>query len=84
MPYDAPAPALAAMLYAVKSSDNFFKLSEPGTISVLDDGSLRFAPTPTGKHRYLIADSAQKERVLTTYTALVSARPRPSRGRGGE
>jgi hypothetical protein len=83
MPYDAPAPALAAMLYAVKSDENFFRLSEPGTISVLDDGSLRFAPAPAGKHRYLIVDPAQKERVLTTYTALVSAKPRPSRGRGG-
>jgi hypothetical protein len=84
LPYDAPAPALAAMLYAVKSGENFFKLSEPGTISVLDDGSLRFVSAPAGKHRYLIADPAQKERVLTTYTALVSSRPRPSRGRGGE
>ncbi|MEO8314910.1 MAG: hypothetical protein ABI645_08965 [Pseudomonadota bacterium] len=83
MPYDAPAPALAAMLYAVKSDENFFKLSEPGTISVQDDGSLRFAAAPTGKHRYLIVDPAQKERVLATYTAMVSAKPRPSRGRGG-
>jgi hypothetical protein len=83
MPYDAPAPALAAMLYAVKSEENFFKLSEPGTISVLDDGSLRFAASATGKHRYLIADPAQKERVLAAYTALVSAKPRPARGRGG-
>jgi hypothetical protein len=84
MPYDAPAPALAALLHAVKSGENFFKLSEPGTIGVLDDGSLRFAPAPAGKHRYLIADPAQKERVLSAYTALVSAKPRPSRGRGGE
>jgi hypothetical protein len=83
MPYDAPAPALAALLYAVKSDENFFKLSEPGTISVLDDGSLRFAPAPAGKHRYLIVDPAQKERVLTAYTELVTAKPRPGRGRGG-
>jgi hypothetical protein len=84
MPYDAPAPALAALLHAVKSDENFFKLSEPGTISVLNDGSLRFTPSAAGRHRYLIADPAQKERVLSTYTALVSAKPRPARGRGGE
>jgi hypothetical protein len=83
MPYDAPAPALAAMLHAVKGEENFFKLSGPGTISVLDDGSLRFAPADTGKHRYLIADPAEKERVLSAYTALVTAKPRPARGRGG-
>ena len=33
MPYDASAPALAAVLYAVHPDDGYFKLSEPGTIS---------------------------------------------------
>jgi hypothetical protein len=83
VPQDAPAPALAAMLHAVKGDEDFFKLSEPGTISVLDDGSLRFVPSAAGTHRYLIADPAQKDRILGAYTALVSAKPRPARGRGG-
>jgi hypothetical protein len=83
MPYDAPAPALAAMLYAVKNEENYFSLSEPGTFSVLDDGGLRFAASANGNHRYLVADAAQKERVLAAYTSLVSAKPRPGRGRGG-
>ena len=85
MPYDAPAPALAAVLQAVHPEEGFFKLSEPGTISVLDDGRTRFAPSPEGKHQYLIADPAQKERIISLYTALVSAvpAPRPGRGRGG-
>ena len=64
MPYDAPASALAAMLYAVHPDDGYFKLSEPGTISVQDDGRTRFTPSADGKHRYLIVDPAQKERVL--------------------
>ena len=34
MPYDAPSQALAAVLYAVSPEDNYFELSEPGTISV--------------------------------------------------
>jgi hypothetical protein len=84
MPYDAAAPALAAMLYAVQPDGDFFKLSDPGTISVLDDGQTRFVPAADGKHRYVIVDPAQKERVLETYTAMVSAQPapRPGRGRG--
>ena len=47
MPYDAPAPALAAVLYAVHPDDGYFTLSEPGTISVLDDGRTQFTPGPT-------------------------------------
>ena len=65
MPYDAPAAALAAVLYAVHPDDGYFKLSDPGTISVLDDGRTRFTPAADGKHRYLIVDPAQKERVIT-------------------
>jgi len=85
MPYDAPAPALAAVLYAVHPDDGYFKLSDPGTITVLDDGRTRFTPGAEGKHRYLIADPAMKEKVLAVYTAMVSAppAPRPGRGRAG-
>jgi hypothetical protein len=85
MPYDAPAPALAAVLYAVHPGDDYFKLSDPGTITVQDDGSTRFTPGADGRHRYLIVDPAQKDRIVSLYTALVSAppAPRPGRGRGG-
>jgi hypothetical protein len=86
MPYDAPAAALAAVLYAVHPDDDYFKLSDPGTISVLDDGRTRFTPAAEGKHRYLIVDPAQKERVIAVYSAMVSAAPapRPGRGRAGQ
>jgi hypothetical protein len=86
MPYDAPASALAAVLYAVHPDEGFFKVSEPGTISVLDDGRTRFTPSADGTHRYLIVDPAQKERITTLYTTMVSAAPapRPGRGRGAQ
>jgi len=85
MPYDAPASALAAVLHAVHPEASYFKLSDPGTISVLDDGRTTFTPAADGKHRYLIVDPAQKEQVTGVYTALVSAppAPRPGRGRSG-
>src|SRR5262245_52229026 len=83
MPYDAPAPALAAVLQAAFPHEGYFTLSEPGTISVLDDGRTQFAKQADGKHRYLIVDPAQKARVLTQYTSLVPAPPAPRPGRRG-
>ena len=83
-PADAPAAALAATLFAVHPETGDFKLSEPGTITVLDDGRTRFPPAADGRHRYLIADPARKEQLMAQYTALVAAppAPRPGRGRG--
>ena len=83
MPYDAPAPALAAVLYAVQPDEGYFTLSAPGTITVLDEGRTRFVPQADGRHRYLIVDPAQKARVVTQYTSLVSAPPAPRPGRRG-
>jgi inosine-uridine nucleoside N-ribohydrolase len=75
MPYDAPSWAMAAMLYAVRPKENYFKLSEPGTIIVSDDGRTSFAASDNGRHRYLILDPAQKERIIQTYTEIASAKP---------
>ena len=85
MPYDAPTQALAAVLSTVSPEDNYFELSEPGTITVLDNGRTRFTPTPTGRHHYLIVRPEQKERVLETYVKLVTTQPPPppQRGRRG-
>ncbi len=76
MPYDAPSTAMAAALYAVRPKENYFQLSGTGTITVLDDGRTHFA-SGGGKHRYLVADPAQKERVLQAYTELASTHPVP-------
>jgi cytochrome c553 len=83
MPYDAPSRALAAVLHTISPGENYFQLSEPGTITILDDGRTRFAPGPGGRHRYLIAVPDQKERVLQTYVQMVSSQPPPRPGRGG-
>lgn len=82
MPYDAPAPSMAAMLYAVHP-DGYFKLSDPGTIGVLEDGRTKFTPSAEGKHRYLVIDPAQKEKIIQTYVEMASAKPtaRPQRFR---
>jgi hypothetical protein len=82
MPYDAPSTATAAALYAVRPKESYFKVSDPGTITVQDDGSTRFTAGANGKHRYLIADSAQKDKILAAYVELTSAKPVPRAGRG--
>jgi hypothetical protein len=76
MPYDAAAPSLAAVLWAIRP-DRYFKLSETGTISVLEDGRTRFTPAAEGRHRYLAVDPEQKEKVLQAYADLASAKPVP-------
>ena len=81
MPYDAPTWDMTVVLYAVRPDANYFKLSEPGTISVLDDGRTRFSPSSEGKHRYLILDPTQKENILRTYIEIASAKPVPRQPR---
>jgi hypothetical protein len=83
MPYDAPASALAATLFAAHPDAGYFKLSEPGTIGVLDDGRTQFTPSPEGSHRYLIVDPARSADVIKMYRELVSAKPAPRPSRGG-
>jgi hypothetical protein len=84
MPYDAPSGAMAAVLQAVRPNEGYFRLSDPGTVAVRDDGTTWFTPSPGGKHRYLVLDPAQRERVTATYREIVSlrpaGRPRPFRG----
>lgn len=81
MPYDAPAPDMAAVLYAIRPQENYFKLSAPGTISIAGDGGLTWTPSADGRHQSLVLDPAQKERVLKAYTELASAKPVPRKPR---
>lgn len=77
MPYDTPSQDLAAILQAGRPDAGLFQLSEPGTIEVSDDGSMRFTPGAGGKHKQMIVDPAKKETILTTLREVVSAKPVP-------
>lgn len=77
LPFDAPSGAMVAGLYAVRPNAGYFKLSEPGTVQVLDDGRLRFQAAAGGKHRYLIANLEAKDKILQAYTELASTKPVP-------
>src|SRR5262249_40714856 len=82
MPYDAPAVAMAAALYAVRPQENYFKLSGPGILK-RGAGGLQLTPEPSGKHRMLEFDSAQKDRTQQVYAETASTKPvgRPVRFR---
>lgn len=77
MPYDAPSTSMAAVLHAVRPQEKYFKISDPGTISVADDGRTRFTPAADGRHRFLVVDPVQKDRILAAYVELASTKPVP-------
>jgi len=76
---DAPTRALGAMLQALHPDEGYFDVSETGTITVLEDGTTRFTPSPQGRHRYLSLRSGEEERVLDAYTTLLTAPPEDER-----
>ena len=75
MPYDAPSLDMAAMLYAGRPNEAYFRLSEPGLIKIRDDAGTEFTPSANGKHRHLIIDAAQKDRIVKAYVELAGAKP---------
>jgi hypothetical protein len=75
MPYNSPSWAMAAALHAGRPKEGYFKISDPGIVSVNDEGQTSFAASASGKHTYLIADPAQKEKVVQAFVDLASAKP---------
>lgn len=75
MPYNSPTWAMAATLYAGRPKEGYFKVSDPGTVTIGDDGKAIFAASAQGKHQTLSVDLAQKEKVLQAYIDLTSAKP---------
>lgn len=67
---------LTSVLYAVRPNGNYFSLSKPGRITVLDDGRSEFKEAAGGRDRYLILNEAQKARTLEAMVMLVSQPPR--------
>jgi hypothetical protein len=74
---DMPTTALAAVSYAIRPDAAEYRLSEAGSIGVLEDGQTRFVAAAGGKHRYLIVPPARRSALLASYVSLVSAQPAP-------
>ena len=75
MPYNTPATAMAAALYAARPKETYFQLSGPGAVKVEDDGRTSFTASEKGTQQYLIVDPAQKEKITALYLELVSGGP---------
>lgn len=75
MPYDRPTWDLTSVLYAIRPDHGYFSLSPAGEVTVDDAGHTPFKETPTGKHRYLIIDEAQKIKTLEAMIQLASEPP---------
>jgi hypothetical protein len=85
MPYDAFAPAMAAVLYAAHPEASYFKLSEPGIIRVTSSGSVEFVINPQGNHRQLLVNPETRDQVIRAYRQIVSTKPpEPRRGSRGQ
>ena len=80
MPYDAPAQDLIAAFYAIHPDSPFFQLS-PGAITVAEDRSLSFTPSPEGKHKRLAIEPAKKDQLLAALRQAVGAKPVPPQPR---
>ena len=80
-PHERPTWDLTAALHAVRPGRGYFGLSEPGHVTVADDGVTTFAPDPAGSHRYLMLPAGAGDRVAATFAALCSQPPvrRPPR-----
>jgi inosine-uridine nucleoside N-ribohydrolase len=74
-PHERPTWDLTSALYSVRPTRGYFTLSEPGTVSVLENGETTFSPAPEGKHRYLKVDAAQIARVTEALALLCSEPP---------
>ena len=75
MPYDAPSYDVAAAHFAVHPDSGFWKLSDPGEISVGADGRMKFAAQSGGRARALGIDPAQRDKIMEAFTTMASAKP---------
>lgn len=73
--HDRPSWDLTSVLYAVRPDDGYFTLSQPGRVTVEDDGFLKFQPEELGRDRYLEMNSEQVIRVREVLRDLVSQPP---------
>jgi inosine-uridine nucleoside N-ribohydrolase len=74
-PHDRPTWDLTSVLYGVRPEHSYFDISETGTVFVADDGLTTFKKGTAGKHRYLIVNQTQKQRILEALQLLSSQPP---------
>lgn len=76
-PHERPTWDLTSVLWSVRPDRGYFTLSDPGTVTMAEDGETIFTPSEGGRDRYLIADERQAARVQEVLAALTSQPPAP-------
>jgi hypothetical protein len=80
--YDAPLWDLAALYFTLKPDAPFFRLSEPGGLTVSEGGGVRFV-AGQGNVRRVSVDPASRDAAINTFLEILSAQPpAPPAGRG--
>ena len=75
MPYDKACWDLTSVLYAAEPDSGFFDLSDFGHITARDDSLTYFEVVPGGRHRYLIVNDEQRNRIRKRLIEIVTAKP---------
>lgn len=74
-PGDRPSWDLTAMLYALEPDDGHFELSDPGEVTIREDGVSVFTPCAVGRRQHLLLDAAHPPaRLADALHAQVSQR----------
>ncbi len=63
MPYDRPTWDLTTVLYDLRPDRGYFGISEPGNVTVADNGATTFQPNPQARRYYFKVNSVQAARV---------------------
>ncbi len=69
MPYDRETWDLTSVLQAIEPDNNYFNLSEKGTITIDSIGQSMFSTSENGKHQYLTIQG--EENIQATRKALI-------------
>ena len=71
-PHDRPTWDLTSVLHAIRPARDYFDLSQPGRVSVANDGQTTFEATTDGRDRYLILQESQRGRAAEALVQLSS------------
>ncbi len=73
--HDRPTWDLTSVLHAVRPDDDYFRLSQPGRVTIEDDGFAHFDRLNGGRDRFMIMSGGQSLRVREALRYLVSQPP---------
>lgn len=79
--HDRPSWDLTSVLYAVRPDDQYFSLSDRGTVRTENDGYTHFTSDADGRDRFLVMSDQQAIRVTEALRQLVSQPPQARQGR---